>query len=105
MNRAPFVVLLLAGIASAQPGTQPPTGTPTGTPANEPPPSGPGLGQPAPPVAGGLQLNPQELEELKGVEADYEEFLAAAKSHDARLRAIARHEFTSRTQELEKRYA
>jgi tetratricopeptide (TPR) repeat protein len=100
VKRLPLIALLLSSVVSsvawAQPGS---------TPVNEPPPSGPGLGQPAPAAQGAIQLNAQELEELKGVEADYEEFLMAAKNHDARLRAIARHEFNSRTAELEKRYA
>ncbi|HEX5064308.1 MAG TPA: hypothetical protein VFV99_33265, partial [Kofleriaceae bacterium] len=115
MKKAPLIALLVAattglgGIAAGQPGNQTPAPAPApapATPANEPPATGPGLGQPTPPpVSGSLQLTPQELEELKGVEADYEQFLEAAKAHDARLRTIARHEFNSRTAELEKRYA
>jgi cellulose synthase operon protein C len=99
VKKAPLIALLSLslGIAHAQPGTQP-------TPASEPAPSAPGLGQPTP-ATGALQLTPQELEELKGVEADYEQFLEAAQKHDSRLRTIARHEFNSRTQELEKKYA
>jgi tetratricopeptide (TPR) repeat protein len=104
MKKLPLVVALVSGLASAptllaQPGNQP-------TPVNEPPATGPGLGQPAPaPAAGSLNLSPEELEELKQVEADYEQFLEAAKEHDSRMRAIARHEYTARTAELEKRYA
>ncbi|HEU4613549.1 MAG TPA: hypothetical protein VFS15_15765, partial [Kofleriaceae bacterium] len=104
MKRAPLIALLslLANVASAQPGTQPPSPTPV----DEPPATAPGLGQPQPvPVSGALELSPQELDELKGVEADYEEFIEAAKAHDLRLRMIARNEYTERTAELEKRYA
>ena len=111
MKRAPLIALVLlvaGGVAVAQPGTQPPAPTPapSPTPVDEPPPSAPGLGQPQPvPVTGALELTPQELEELKAVEADYEQFLEAAKTHDARLRMVARNEYTERTAQLEKRYA
>ncbi|HEY5925111.1 MAG TPA: tetratricopeptide repeat protein [Kofleriaceae bacterium] len=101
MKKSPLIALLLAGVAgvaSGQPGNQP-------TPVPQDPATGPGLGQPTAAPAGALQLSPQELEELKAVEADYEDFLQAAKNHDARLRQIARHEYNSRTAELEKRYA
>ncbi|HEY5946764.1 MAG TPA: hypothetical protein VIV40_14775, partial [Kofleriaceae bacterium] len=103
MKKAPLIVLLIAGVAYAQPTGQQPTPAPAPVPVSEPA-TGPGLGT-QPTNTGGLQLSPQELEELKGVEADYEQFLEAAGKHDARLRTIARHEFNSRTAELEKRYA
>ncbi len=105
MRKAPLVALLVSSLVSstfAQPGNQP---APPPTPVNEPAPSAPGLGQPVPSMLGGLQLSPEELEELKGVEADYEQFMEAAQKHDQRLRNIARLEFNSRTQELEKKYA
>jgi tetratricopeptide (TPR) repeat protein len=102
VKKLPLVALLVAGVAYGQPGTQPASPTPV----NEAPPSGPGLGQQTPPPASGsLQLSPEELEELKQVEADYEQFLEAAKNHDSRMRLIARHEYTARTEELEKKYA
>lgn len=114
MKKLPLVASLFATVATvanvapiayAQPGNQPPAPSPT--PVNEPPPTGPGLGQPtpAPVVSGSIQLSPQELEVLKSVEDDYEQFIEAAKEHDTRMRAIARHEYTERTAELEKRYA
>ncbi len=104
MNKLPLIALLVAGVAYGQPGTQPPQPSPT--PVDEAPPTGPGLGQPTPPPVGGaLQLSPEELEELKQVEADYEQFLEAAKNHDTRMRLIAKHEYSERTRELEKRYA
>lgn len=104
MKRLPLIALLVAGVANAQPGTTPPAPSPT--PVDEPPPTGPGLGRPMPPpVSGPVQLSPEELDELKQVEADFDQFLEAAQNHDARLRQIARHEYTERTKELEKRYA
>lgn len=99
MNKLPLLVLLLASVASAQPGTQ--------QPIPQDPATGPGLGQqPAPtPMAPPAQLSPQELDELKAVEGDYDRFVDAATKHDTRMRQIARHEYTQRTQDLEKRYA
>ena len=100
MNKLPLIVLLIASVASAQPGgTQP---VPQG------PATGPGLGVPAPaptPVVAPAQLSDKELAELKEIEGDYDQFLDAAKQHDARMRLIARHEYNNRTAELEKRYA
>src|SRR5690606_10281392 len=101
MKRLPLIALLVAGVAYGQPGNQPPQPAPSPTPVNEPPPTGPGLGQPTPPPnRGALELTPEELEELKQVEADYEQFLEAARNHDTRMRMIARHEYTERTKEL-----
>jgi tetratricopeptide (TPR) repeat protein len=103
VKKLPLVALLISGLAYGQPGQQP---APSPTPVNEAPPTGPGLGQPTPPpISGSLQLTPQEMEELKSVEEDYEQFLEAAKTHDTRMREIARHEYTARTAELEKKYA
>ncbi|HEY6179591.1 MAG TPA: hypothetical protein VIX73_34290, partial [Kofleriaceae bacterium] len=73
------------------------------------PPSGPGLGPPRPtsvPVnLHPIQLTPKEKEELKDVEAEYDRFINAANEHDARMRAIARREYDTRSGELQKRYA
>jgi tetratricopeptide (TPR) repeat protein len=100
-TRWPLIALLIGGVAYAQP-----SGTPV---KNEPPATGPGLGvpqQPAPtPVAPPLQLSDKEMKELHDVEQDYDNFIKAADEHDKRMRDIARHEFDSRTAELEKRYA
>ena len=120
MNKLPLLVLFLTAIAHAQPGStdpqpqpQQPSG-PTGVPVQDPA-TGPGLGQqPAPPantapattpVAPPAQLSPQELDELKAAEGDYDKFIDAATKHDTRMRQIARHEYNQRTAELEKRYA
>ena len=90
MKKLPFALLCAAAVASAQPGA---------SPANEPAPTGPGLGQSGP------QLSGKELDQLKGVEQDYDRFLKAADEHDKRMRAIAKNEYTSRTAEIERRYA
>ena len=83
----------------AQPGTMPP----------QEPPNGPGLGQPhgvpIPPMPPTLQLSPDEKEQLKDVESEYEKFQKAAAEHDARMRTIARREFDTRTTELSAKYA
>src|SRR5450432_2732292 len=111
MIRAVLAVTLFAGIAPAQPGTPPPPPPPTpgnanSTPVTEAPPNGPGLGVPRPPVnTKPIELTAKEIEELKAVEADYENFLKSANSHDARMRAIAKREFDTRTSDLERRYA
>jgi cellulose synthase operon protein C len=91
-------VALVGGTAAAQPGTSSPT------PVTEAPPHGPGLGVQKP-VAPPIQLSAEELEQLKDIEAEYDRFLAAAEAHDKRMRAIARHEYDTRTAELQKRYA
>ena len=117
-GRSLLILALLGGIATAQPGTQPPAPapapSPSGTPVpNEPGPNGPGLGVPAPapnpgrPVAvkPPLQLDPKEMDELKDVEAEYDNFVKAADEHDKRMRTIARREYDQRTGELERRYA
>jgi cellulose synthase operon protein C len=105
---------LFVGPVAAQP--EPPTPAPTagpgaGLPAD--PPTGPGLGpqgptriSPAAPVnTAPLTLNEKELEALKDIEAEYEHFLAAANRHDARMRAIAKREYETRTSDLTGRYA
>ena len=101
MKKLPLLVLLLASVASAQPGSVP-----------QAPATGPGLGVPAPtpapaatPAAPPAQLSPQDLDELKGIEGDYDRFLGAAQTHDKRMRQIARGEYNQRTAELERRYA
>jgi tetratricopeptide (TPR) repeat protein len=93
--------------SGAPPGSAPPGAT---TPAQIPqaPPSGPGLGPPRPPTPvniNPIQLSPQEKEQLKDIEAEYERFLGSANQHDRRMRAIARREYDTRTAELQKRYA
>ncbi len=90
--------MMFSSLAAAQPGTFP-----------EDPANGPGLGGPrAVPIQAmpaQIQLTPQEKDELKDVEAEYEKFSQAAADHDARMRMIARREFDSRTAELTKKYA
>jgi tetratricopeptide (TPR) repeat protein len=92
---------------ATQPGTAPPgAASPTSIPQH--PPSGPGLGQPRPAVpvnTNPIQLSPQEKEQLKDIEAEYERFVSSANQHDRRMRAIARREYDTRTGELQKRYA
>jgi hypothetical protein len=92
---------------ATQPGTAPPgAASPTSIPQQ--PPSGPGLGQPRPAVPvniNPIQLSPQEKEQLKDIEAEYERFVSSANQHDRRMRAIARREYDTRTGELQKRYA
>src|SRR5438445_3920455 len=140
MKRLPLVVLLIAGIASAQgpnpfgngsgsgapapttpapttpapttpapttpapapTGTPVPTGSPapTGTPVPNEQPNAPGLG-----AQQAVQLSPEDLEQLKDVEAEYDQFVSAADDHDKRMRAVARREYDDKTAELEKRYA
>ncbi|HEX4416336.1 MAG TPA: hypothetical protein VH165_00490, partial [Kofleriaceae bacterium] len=106
--------------------SSPSSGGPYGVPVA--PPNGPGLGQPAGqpngqpgqspgqpgvpsrgprPVAvntSPIQLSPQEKDQLKDIEAEYDRFVAAANTHDQRMRAIARGEYDTRTAELQKRY-
>jgi tetratricopeptide (TPR) repeat protein len=109
--------------ASAAPTPTPSPGAPTGPaaaprptarssgPAGVPvqPPNGPGVGQPSRPATpvniNPIQLSPQEKEELKDIENEYERFVTAANHHDQRMRAIAKREYDARTGELQKRYA
>ena len=90
--------MLISSLAVAQPGTIP-----------EGPANGPGLGGPRPvpiaPMPNPIQLTPQEKDELKDVEAEFDKFTQAAADHDARMRLIAKREFDSRTAELTKKYA
>lgn len=112
MKRLSFVLALYgSAVAYAQPtGSPAPSGD---TPAhNEPGATGPGLGVPSLPPATPhaadtkpLQLDAKEMEELKDVEAEYDNFLKAADEHDKRVRAIAHRDYDTRTDELEKRYA
>lgn len=91
--------MLFSTVASAQPGTVP----------VQDPPSGPGLGQPRgvpiPAMPPTIQLTPEEKEQLKDIEAEYERFTQAAVEHDVRMRTIARREFDTRTADLTKKYA
>ena len=92
---AALAALLASSFAIAQPGTTVP----------QDPPSGPGLGQPygapvngqpipygqaVPQMPPTIQLTPQEKDELKDVESEYEKFTKAAAEHDTRMRLIAR---------------
>jgi cellulose synthase operon protein C len=99
-----------SGPSSPAPGAQggAPPGATAPTQIPQAPPSGPGLGPPRPvtPVnINPIQLSPQEREQLKDIEAEYERFLGSANQHDRRMRAIARREYDARTAELQKRYA
>ena len=102
MNRKLSATLALAGmlassVAAAQPGS---------TPVNEAPPNGPGLGPQRPtPNINPIQLSPQDKEQLKDVESEYERFTQRAAEHDTRMRLIARREFDARTALLTNRYA
>ena len=93
--------LLLGSVAAAQPAGSP-------TPVTEAPPNGPGLGPTGTPVTvpnvNPIQLSPQDKDQLKDVEAEYDRFTAAATAHDQRMRTIARHEYDSRVGDLTKRY-
>ena len=90
--------MMISTLASAQPGTMP-----------SDPGSGPGLGQPRgvpiAPMPDTVQLSPEEKDQLKDVEAEYERFTATAIEHDTRMRTIARREFDTRTADLTKKYA
>ena len=123
-------VLCASAVAVAQPDPQAGSGSgsaaaPPSTVPVQAPPSGPGLGQqpqqPAPqpqpqpqpqattpppkPIQPPIQLSPQELEQLKDIEAEHDRFNAAADEHDRRLREIAKHEYDSRSAETDKKYA
>ncbi len=99
-TRALFALgaMLLSSLAAAQPGTIP-----------QEPANGPGLGGPRPvpiqAMPAPIQLTPQEKDELKDVEAEYEKFTQAAAEQDVRMRTIARREFDSRTADLTKKYS
>jgi len=107
------------GFAQSTPAGAPASGTgpadPAPTPSRVPaaPPNGPGLGQPLgqpaqPPIpvnVNPIQLSPQEKEELRDIEAEYERFVTSANQHDQRMRTIAKREYDTRTAELTKRYA
>jgi cellulose synthase operon protein C len=91
---------------ATNPAPAPGASGPIGVPVQ--PPNGPGVGPPRPatPVnVNPIQLSPQEKEQLKDIEAEYERFLGSANQHDLRMRAIARREYDTRTAELQKRYA
>ncbi|HEV7559232.1 MAG TPA: tetratricopeptide repeat protein, partial [Kofleriaceae bacterium] len=106
--RSLLALVLLAGVASAQPGNQPSQTPPPASnpvPVKEAPPTGPGVVQPRPINTQPLVLTADEKKQLADVEAEYEKFIEAANLHDARMRAIAKREYDSRTGELDKRYA
>lgn len=90
--------MMISTLAVAQPGTTMPSD----------PGSGPGLGQPRgvpiPAMPPTIQLSPEEKEQLKDIEAEYERFTNAAVEHDTRMRTIARREFDTRTADLTKKY-
>ena len=85
MNRKLSATLALAGmlassIAAAQPGS---------TPVTEAPPNGPGLGPQRPtPAINPIQLSPQDKEQLKDVESEYERFTQRADRTGDRARPI-----------------
>lgn len=109
------------GIASAQPGqTQSQAGAvPAPAPAPSPvpnePANAPGVGVPAVPAPAvnrghavnttPLKLDQRDMDELKDVESEYDQFTKAADDHDKRMRTIAHREYDQRTGELERRYA
>ena len=97
MTRAPdLAAAALAALAA------PAAAQPYGVPVDDVT-VGPTLGRPvAPPRA---PLTDKEREQLKEVEAEHARFAAAAQAHDARMRAIARREFETRSKELSTRYA
>jgi len=114
-----FVAMLTIAavtIASAQPPAgpaKPSAGNGSGSAGSanpvpvQDPPTGPGLGKnPTPsPVKPAVVLTGQDLEVLKDIEGEYEQFTSAGEKHDKRMRAIAKREFDTRTTELTKRYA
>jgi len=104
-----IVTCVIAGSVAAQPG-----GTPAGDPVPvQNPPNGPGLGnqQPGPPQSRPvvnttpIVLTDKEKAELAEIEAEHDRFVAAAKQHDDRMRAIAQREYDTRTADLSRRYA
>jgi len=106
--------LLLGGTAFAQPGadTQPPQpqpqpqpGQPGPVPGATDPANAPGLGAPPVPPATPLVLNQDEMAALADIETEYEKFIKGADQHDSRMRAIAKHEFDTRMNAVEKKYA
>ncbi len=114
--RISILLAALGSVVAAQPsapqGSQGSQGS--GSPAiPEGSANAPGLGiPPQPPLqpsanANGkpLELTPKEMEELKDVEAEYDNFTREAQEHDKRVRGIARTEFDDRTHELERRYS
>jgi tetratricopeptide (TPR) repeat protein len=118
MSRADRIVRVLgaavvAALAVASPSHAQPSAPDNASPSQAPgtlpaaPPNGPGVGPPRPvPVRlNPIQLTSKEKDELKDVEAEYDRFINAANEHDARMRAIARREYDTRTGELQKRYA
>jgi tetratricopeptide (TPR) repeat protein len=110
--RVALALLLAGGIAAAQPSSTPPAPAPAPAPAPNPvpvqgQPNAPGVPNPPPkPVnTKPIELSPKEMDELKDVESEYDAFIKAGDAHEKRMRAIAQHEYDTRTQELEKRYA
>lgn len=112
-----IALLLVSSTVVAQP-TQPAPTNPTNptqpTPVPNPapgvpvadPPTGPGLGTQGKTVdTRPLVLNKEEADQLKDNELEHQRFLEAAAKHDARMRAIAKREFETRTGDLTKRYA
>lgn len=51
------------------------------------------------------QLSPDEKRQLLDNEAEFDRFTQAANEHDARMRAIAKREFDSRSNDLTKKYS
>jgi tetratricopeptide (TPR) repeat protein len=98
-----YSTAVLAQPGASQPAPPPSQPTPV---RNEPGPTGPGLGAPRAPVSTApITLDAKELEQLKDNEAEYDRFIQAAAENDARMRSIAKHEYDTRTGDLDKRYS
>ncbi|MBK9072043.1 MAG: tetratricopeptide repeat protein [Myxococcales bacterium] len=69
------------------------------------PPPPPPVSTPAPGLAVGAPLSPDEFVALRDVEDDFLRFMRAADLHQLRLKSIVRREFDDRMSTLEKRYA
>ncbi len=89
----------------AQPGgTQPaPAPAPTGAPAQpgQVPPATPA---PHPVNTAPITLDQKDMDELKDVEQEFDNFTKAATEHQARMRTIAKREFDTRSGDLDRRY-
>ena len=89
------------GLAVAQPGAVP----------VQDPPSGPGLGNQAPPapetplLGMGAPLSDTEREALKDVESEWSRYIGQAEQHHRRMRDLLLRSFDEKTRELENRYA
>jgi tetratricopeptide (TPR) repeat protein len=108
---ASFVLGAIAPVA-AQPGATPtgPAPTPTAPiPGADDPATGPGLGLPPPstrPVLGpAAAMTDAEKEALADLELEYEHYIAQADRHNVRMREHLLRAYTTRTAEIEAKYA